>query len=102
MLSGFEDGTVARWDGRRPGQALASERGHSEPIMCLDVAPPSTSGRAGGPGSFQAASGAADNLICCWALGAGSASRGAAAGDTAAAASGFEAAGGAEGGSAGG
>ena len=89
VLSGFEDGSLALWDERQPGQALAAARGHSEPVMCLhvggrprgDEVPHDDEGRrpgAGdGPASRQrqkqrggmtASSGSADDTLCFWSL----------------------------------
>ncbi len=59
VLSGYEDGSVVLWDARQPGAALASERGHSEPVMCLAVSP---------AGAAQAVSGSAADELCCWSL----------------------------------
>ncbi|GAX83964.1 hypothetical protein CEUSTIGMA_g11388.t1 [Chlamydomonas eustigma] len=58
VIAGYEDGSVAVWDVRRPHKNLEAVRGHTEPVMCLTVA----------PGSCLAASGAADSKLCCWSL----------------------------------
>lgn len=46
-VAGYEDGSVALWDVRRPNQPLASAKLHSEAIMCVAVAPDCTSGFSG-------------------------------------------------------
>jgi hypothetical protein len=56
LLAGYEDGTVALWDGRAPGRPLAAARLHSEPVMALALTPPPAA--AGVPAAAAGGSGA--------------------------------------------
>ncbi|EFJ47322.1 hypothetical protein VOLCADRAFT_47022, partial [Volvox carteri f. nagariensis] len=63
VAAGYEDGVVALWDLRQPGEPLASLRVHGEPVMCLDVR-----ARCRGRGTteiYDLVSGSADNKISC-------------------------------------
>jgi WD40 repeat protein len=59
VLSGFEDGSLAGWDLRQPGQPLALERGHQEPVLCLAISPQAAT----------AVTGSAGDQLCWWAGG---------------------------------
>lgn len=36
VLTGYEDGSIALWDCRKPDGALSRLKVHSDPVMCLD------------------------------------------------------------------
>ncbi|CAN6482553.1 unnamed protein product [Victoria cruziana] len=48
VLAGYEDGSFAWWDSRKPETQVASVRFHSEPVLSLAVDKTCTSGMSGG------------------------------------------------------
>ncbi|XP_031495045.1 protein DECREASED SIZE EXCLUSION LIMIT 1 isoform X1 [Nymphaea colorata] len=58
VLAGYEDGSFAWWDSRKPETPVASVRFHSEPVLSLAVDKTCTSGMSGG----------ADNKIVLFSL----------------------------------
>ncbi|GBF95997.1 guanine nucleotide-binding subunit beta [Raphidocelis subcapitata] len=69
VLAGYENGAVALWDGRAPGQPLAEAQLHSEPAMALALGPAGAVGPAAGGGAgagaapLCAVSGSADSAL---------------------------------------